>query len=309
MNAVQDRHLGATHSHDFLQIWYVVSGSYFHTINGVTVKQLPGSGVLVFPYVPHSINTLESKLSQTLVVQISIKKHGLEAFGIPFQAISCKSVSFRSRQLPAAVAFQGDQKATADSLCLELLTEYRKNQNMNVYKLLMLTASFLELFAEHSAQTISSRMLQSAQDRSACIEAALACMHCNSSNPLTLDEISSVAMMSRRSFTSGFLAVTGQSCYDYLRQLRMKRAVDLLRKTTKSIGEIAEECGFYDSSHFHKASLELYGTPPLTLRRELSQWTRECGDRLYRRTIRESAWAMTFPEEAKERHRCAMSFY
>ena len=163
--------------------------------------------------------------------------------------------------------------------------------------------------AVQSSGILSPKALHTARDRSACIEEALTFLGANLHKNLTLDEISSAAMMSRRSFTTSFHTVTGQSCGNYLRQVRMRTAVNLLRKTPLSISQVAEDVGFYDASHFYKLCTELYGVSPVQLRRELSQWTREYGDRIYRQTLRELSWAKPYDEASMERHRCAMSFY
>lgn len=309
VRTAQNSHTGTAHSHDFLQFWYTVSGSYAHRVNGATTMQTPGSAVLIFPYMTHSINIPSAPELQPLVIVISVKKNALEALGVPFQNCSCQSACFDAHLLPGQLTFQGAEKAMADAICLELLAEYSKNQQMNTYKLLTLTTEFLTLCVSGSGHALSAAALRRARDRYGCIDEALTFLGDNYSKNLTLDEISRSVMMSRRSFTAGFQAVTGQSCGDYLRHLRMKQAVELLRKTPKSINEIAEACGFYDSSHFCKVCIELYGTSPLTLRRELSQWTRNYGDAIYQQTMREMAWAVSFDEDSRERHRCAMSFY
>lgn len=309
VNTVEQRHSGTTHSHDFLQFWYTISGSWYHTANGVTVKQEPGSATLIFPYTPHSINTLKSDPAQLQVLEVSIKKHALEEFGVPFQICSSHSACLDAHSLPQTITFTGIQKNAADNICLEILSEFRKNQDMNSYKLLILTASFLELCAAQCSGILPSKSLSTARDRSACIEEALTFLGDNLHRNPTLDEISSASMMSRRSFTSGFHTVTGQSCGDYLRQVRIRTAVNLLRKTPLSISQVAQSVGFYDASHFYKLCMEMYGVPPLTLRRELSQWTRECGDQLYRQALCELSWAYIADEASMERHRCAMSFY
>ena len=43
VHTVENQHRGTTHSHDFLQFWYTISGSWYHTANGITTKQGPGS--------------------------------------------------------------------------------------------------------------------------------------------------------------------------------------------------------------------------------------------------------------------------
>ena len=309
VHTVESRHRGTAHSHDFFQFWYTVSGSWYHTAGGVTTKQEPGSAALIFPYTPHYIDTLRSDPEQLLVLEVSVKKQILETMGFPFQICSSVSGCMDRRLLPRSVTFTGAQKNRADDLCLEILSEFRKMQNMNSYKLLMLAAAFLELCAGCSCETLSARALNTARERSACIEETLTFLKSNLHRNLTLDEISSAAMMSRWSFTDSFYTVTGQSCGDYLRQVRMRTAVDMLRKTPMSISQVAEQAGFYDASHFYKLCMELYGVSPVRLRKDLSQWTRECGDRLYREALRELAWAHPYDEVSMERHRCAMSFY
>lgn len=309
VGTICDNRICATHWHDFLQIWYTVSGSYSHTVNGIPTRQEAGSATLVFPYTSHYIDSTDSNLSETLVVQISIKKDTLENLGIPFFAQACNAGCFDTFSLPSHIHLHGSQKRRADRICTELLFEYHKKLDMNSYKMLMLTADFLTLCIDESAQKQSARTLQANRERNACIDEAMLFLKDNYKQDITLDDICNAAMMSRRSFTNGFRAVTGKCCSDYLRNLRMRSAIELLRKTKKSIGEIAEETGFYDSSHFYKICMDLYGVPPLTLRRDLSQWTREYGDALYQRSKRSSGWALVFDEASLERHRCAMSFY
>ena len=309
VHTVENQHWGTSHSHDFLQFWYTISGNWYHTANGITTNQEPGSAALIFPYTPHSINTSQSDPAQLQVLEVSVKKHALEAFGVPFQICSSYSASLDTHLLPQTVTFTGAHKNAADNICLEILSEFKKKQDMNSYKLLMLTASFLELCAAQSSETLSSKSLHTARDRSACIDEALTFLGDNLHKNLTLDEISKAAMMSRRSFTSGFHTVTGQSRGDYLRQIRIRTAVNLLRKTPMSISQVAQSVGFYDTSHFYKLCTELYGVSPMQLRRDLSQWTREYGDRIYQEALQELSWTNPSDEASMERHRCAMSFY
>lgn len=307
INTIRDKTLSSYQWHDYLEIWYTVSGSYYHTVNGIRYRQDPGSVILVFPYTTHRVDTTKTDLSNTVILQISVKKNALEARDIPFFAQSFHSACFDSVLLPQYQNLCGAQKSKADAIGLELLEEYGKKMNMNFYKILMLTGEFLTLCTSDPGQKIPKCVLQKSQEKQECLEDAMTFLFHNSARYITLDEISRAAMMSRRSFTSNFGATVGQSCHEYLRSLRMRNAVEFLRKTRKSIQETAEESGFYDSSHFYKVCMELYGVSPLTLRRDLSQWTREYGDRIYRRTLQEYSWALG--EKVGERHLCAMSFY
>ena len=192
---------------------------------------------------------------------------------------------------------------------MDLLSEYNTHISMHFSKLLSLVADFLGICANHAEMRYSNREISTIQSRNTCINEAMAFLVDNSKKRISLTDVSNAAMMSRRNFTASFSTVTGQSCHSYINLLRMRNAVYLLRFSEKSISEIAEECGYYDSSHFWRQCTEMYGISPLTLRKELSQWTREYGDKLFERTVRNCSWAIPFGEDTWERHRCAMSFY
>ncbi|HUG52346.1 MAG TPA: AraC family transcriptional regulator [Vicinamibacteria bacterium] len=54
---------------------------------------------------------------------------------------------------------------------------------------------------------------------------------------------------------------------EVLRHARVRRAVDLLRKTAMPLGEVAVECGFYDQSHLGRVVKRVAGSTPRQLRR------------------------------------------
>ena len=134
-------------------------------------------------------------------------------------------------------------------------------------------------------------------------------MHENISKKLAIDDIANIAMMSRRTFTSNFNFMVGHTCSNYTTLMRMSSAIHMLKQTRKSISEIAEECGFFDSSHFAMKCNEMYGESPLTIRRNLSKWMREYGDDLFKDQREALRWAYIFDEDEIELHRISLSFY
>ena len=75
----------------------------------------------------------------------------------------------------------------------------------------------------------------------------------NIDNPaLTVDVLCSLMGMSRTSFYNKLRALTDQAPGDYIRLIRLKRAVQLLKEDTHSITEIAEMTGFSDAKYFRE---------------------------------------------------------
>jgi len=84
----------------------------------------------------------------------------------------------------------------------------------------------------------------------------------------TLDELAAAAGMSRFQLSRMFRQVIGVSLRQYVRDLRLKRACQLLAARNVSITEIALQCGFYDSSHFQKAFRSHFGVTPTQFRQD-----------------------------------------
>ena len=56
---------------------------------------------------------------------------------------------------------------------------------------------------------------------------------------------------------------TGLPLHQYIKNIRITKAADMLTVTDKCIGEVALECGFYDASHFIKSFKEIIGMTPM----------------------------------------------
>lgn len=88
--------------------------------------------------------------------------------------------------------------------------------------------------------------------------------------PATIDEIAAELQVSRRSFTAAVREITGRSWLDWVRELRVRHAEELLRKTDRSVASIAFECGFEELSSFYRAFKAVSGGSPSRWRREVS---------------------------------------
>lgn len=86
--------------------------------------------------------------------------------------------------------------------------------------------------------------------------------------PLTLESLCREFYCSRATLTASFRKAYGQSIVEYLTQVRMEVALDLLVRTDRKIGEIAEHCGYPDQNYFCKMFKRRYGKSPGEARRD-----------------------------------------
>ena len=80
----------------------------------------------------------------------------------------------------------------------------------------------------------------------------------------TLDEMALISNLSKYQFAHLFKEITGLSPYSWLQVYRIIRSQEDLKKTNKSILDIALDCGFSSVSVYNQLFKRLYGDTPGT---------------------------------------------
>ncbi|MCR6799287.1 AraC family transcriptional regulator [Bacillus paranthracis] len=87
----------------------------------------------------------------------------------------------------------------------------------------------------------------------------------------TLDEMSSIAHLSKYQFAHLFKEITGMSPYSWLQMYRIIRSQEDLKNTNNTILEIALDCGFSSVSVYNQLFKRLYGETPGSFRKKLKK--------------------------------------
>ena len=95
---------------------------------------------------------------------------------------------------------------------------------------------------------------------------AVAFMEENLGEPLDRDSVARAAGLSGSHFSHLIRERTGRTFTDLMAQYRVDRAKTMLRRTGKSIVQIAMECGFEDQSYFSRVFKRYTGTTPRSYR-------------------------------------------
>jgi AraC-like DNA-binding protein len=91
------------------------------------------------------------------------------------------------------------------------------------------------------------------------------------SEPLVLRSLAKQASMSRSKFTSVFKNHTGLSVAEYVRHLRMEKALDFVKNTSVPLGEIAALVGYRKHSNFSQVFRDRYGVTPGAFRKKITR--------------------------------------
>lgn len=94
------------------------------------------------------------------------------------------------------------------------------------------------------------------------IKQAIRYVHRSLTEKITIKEAAAFAGFSEGHFSVVFKSETGKSFSDFVREVRVERAKQLLRHTDKPILDIAADCGFEDQSYFTKVFKKAVGMCP-----------------------------------------------
>jgi transcriptional regulator GlxA family with amidase domain len=102
------------------------------------------------------------------------------------------------------------------------------------------------------------------------IEKTMEYINRNFDKPITLGEAARLVNMSEVSFSRFFKQRTGNTFIDNLTEIRLGHATRMLLDTTKSIAEVAYNCGFNNISNFNRTFKKRKNATPKEFRDSFS---------------------------------------
>jgi AraC family transcriptional activator of mtrCDE len=103
------------------------------------------------------------------------------------------------------------------------------------------------------------------------ISKALSKIHAQPGKNWSVESLAQQALMGRSAFSQRFNALVGMPAMQYLTAWRMQEAKQLLTVTTKSVLDIALQCGYESEAAFRKSYKKVIGEPPGMTRQQISQ--------------------------------------
>ena len=89
----------------------------------------------------------------------------------------------------------------------------------------------------------------------------------NFTEKIDLDRLADITRMSQGHFCRLFKQITGMSAINYINNLRINKAVELIRNSDRNMMEIAMSCGFCDSNYFSRVFKKHEKMSPLQMRK------------------------------------------
>ena len=127
---------------------------------------------------------------------------------------------------------------------------------------------FVELFRRHIRSRTTFRQMVDNIERYERIKPVLEYMRQNLSETIRLEALAKQCNVSAAHFCRLFRQITGTTPVQYLTTLRLHQAAALLRRTDRSISQIAEEVGFDDVGYMSRCFKKQFGMTPTQVKRQ-----------------------------------------
>jgi AraC-like DNA-binding protein len=246
------------HTHDFLSIIYILSGTCTYTIKDIPYKVKKGDILILNPGVPHG--------------KILPNPGEVIEFHAGFENLNLKYLPKDNLISETATPILTSPKYEPDFLkcCNDILSEQSKNEPGSE---LFLKSLGMKLIAILLRATFENRTNQEkgvinfeVYDKSIIVNTITEFINENYMKELSLDIISQNMYLSPAYISKLFKEETGESPINYLIKVRLSKAEEYLKDSNFSIKEIAHAVGYEDAYHFSKLFKKYYGYPPSSVK-------------------------------------------
>ena len=237
-------------NHPFCQnkFYYVVGGTFRITIDGTEYKAKPGDWFFIPAGVIHRYSNFSDK--------------SMEKYWMHFDLYPSSDLL-----TPLNVKYRVD--AARAPRVRELFAEFAQICNSReLYDRLRVKAIILSLLAEY-IRLAGSNTEVDLEERNEEMRNVLSYIQQNFRRNLTTGELADICHMHPTHFIRAFKTKMAQTPHQYITDIRMEYARQLLDRSDRSIVEIAEDAGFYDPAHFSRAFKRYFAMTPTQYRNAL----------------------------------------
>lgn len=257
------------HDHEFCEIVIMLSGKGVHRINGIPYSMNEGNCYVIRGKTTHSFSDVEDmKMMNVMVSENSAILKNITLLTNPgFRTLFEIEPKVRSEAYTSFFSLVPHSKKKAITICRYMIDELQAMQDGWEEAVLGL----LQYFLIFISQCYSSQVHPERTENTYLINLgrALAFIENNYTEQLKIETIADNAHMSTRHLFRNFKKVIGSTPNDYICTLRLQKASQLLHDRSKTITDIAYDCGFSDSNYFSRVFKKYFGATPREYRSRL----------------------------------------
>ena len=251
------------HTHDFIELMYVLRGKCVHVVDGVEYPATHGDMLLINYGSLHSIVGNDDMEYVNILIKPEIMDEGIRSSENAFSLLSLKDFeefSTTVNQKNCFIHFEGNEREQVEGLLRWLLSEQNSSQAGSQ---LMIRSGFNMLFI-----LVFRKMALSLQPEFRGVDEHLLAYireHCH--ERLRLEDLAGMCGYNTCYFSRLFTRSCGKSFKAYVIEARIELACRLLEDTDMSVERIIGEVGFSDRMKFFKEFSQRMGMTPMKYRK------------------------------------------
>lgn len=250
--------MGYEHFHSYYEIYYLKSGLCTYTLNKNKYHLKPGDIFIVAPGESHSTYYEGSKPCERIAIYCRLEQF-LPTFWENHQPLKDKF------HKTSRVVLKENDRSIIESVLDLMLREKEQTQKFTSEIMNLLLCQLLLSIDRNGIFVYEC--LEQPNDHSADIDQALRYIDLNYHQPLSLEEIAEKINLTPTYLSRKFKLITGSTFKEYLINVRIRQAAQLLLTTDDSITKIAMDCGFSSSNYFKDSFKKISGVSPRTFRK------------------------------------------
>ncbi|MFD2334310.1 helix-turn-helix domain-containing protein [Cohnella sp. GCM10020058] len=266
------------HMHDYVQIAYVRHGMCNHQMLGKSLTVSQGDLFIITPGTGHSISAVEDRTFELIMADFLPEL--LEGHLGPMEDTLKRYLTPGLASAPYSWLHVGKQR---QPLVLQLLQDMQDEyDHKEVGYQFAIRLSLLKLLMAADREYRAVRRKPGRQTAAAerePIEEARRYVHDNYSQDIPLEHGAYIANMAPAYFSHMFKQVTGQSFIDYVNEIRIERAKELIRRQSLTVTQIGFQVGYHHLSHFIRTFKKRTGITPTEYKKTFGGTAEPIGER------------------------------
>lgn len=252
----------SVHTHEFIEIVYVLSGEMVHEIDGCRYNTARGDMLFMNYGCTHAFSSESTYTYVNILFSPELMADAVITTQNAFSVLSLSAFNeMRSAQDSGCVRFFGKERDEIETLIFSMLEEYEEKQTSWETVLgNLLTNLIIKMLRKTELGIGKSEMDGIWQSLSEYIDQ-------NLDSRLTLAALAEKCFYNPSYFSRIFKEKFGVSLTEYITRKRLSHAIMLLSESELSVEEIGECVGFPDKNSLYHAFSRYLGTTPGEYRR------------------------------------------
>jgi AraC-like DNA-binding protein len=253
------------HVHDYIQVAYVLKGVCNHQFRGKSLNVSRGDIFIIAPGVEHSFSAVQDKEYELVLIDFLpfLISEQLKAFSDTLNPYLDPMLKDDLPVTPQPWLHIGKNKQLLVEQLLQDIQDEAEHREIGYEVSIRISLAKLLILIDREYRIVKrkpARELLSADQQP--IDEVKRYISDNFSQDIPLEHGAFIANMAPAYFSHIFKKETGQTFVDFVNEVRIERAMELIRRDQHTITQIGFQVGFHHLSHFIRTFKKRTGLTP-----------------------------------------------